>query len=137
MCHGGIVFMHAVYTLRAACGVGAPWQGLALPCPTMSEYKPGNIVAVKATIYRYLGGTAGAHTGMFEAGISVGLARSGVECAWVHEENLATWPDAERMARLERVLLAARLDITYGTPTGTHTREMLANAVAAVNAAST
>jgi hypothetical protein len=43
---------------------------------------------------------------------------------------------AERIAMLERVLLAARLDITYGTPTGTHTREMLANAVAAVDAAS-
>jgi hypothetical protein len=103
----------------------------------MSEYKPGNIVAVKATIYRYLGGTVGAPTGMFEVGISAGRARSGVECALVHEENIAPWPDAERMALLEAVLLTARADLTYGTPTGTHTREMLANAVAAVDAAST
>jgi hypothetical protein len=40
------------------------------------------------------------------------------------------------MALLEAVLHAARADLSYGPPTGSHTREMLAKAVAAVDAAS-
>jgi hypothetical protein len=108
----------------------------------MSEYKDGDAVAVRAAY----SGKAIDHSLPEEKGIDepwmhdheidINLV---AEWAWLDDDRLAEyvrpWPDAERMALLEAVLLAARADLTYGTPAGTHTRELLAKAVAAVDAA--
>lgn len=109
----------------------------------MSDYKDGDVVAMRA-VYN---GKAIDHS----------LPEEKLDEPWMHDheinirraaewvllddadlaEYVRPWPDAERMALLEAVLFAARVDLTYGTPTGTHTREMLANAVVALVAAST
>jgi hypothetical protein len=64
------------------------------------------------------------------SGSRVALADPYIESGIADVDAVLPWPDAERMALLEAVLLAARDDLTYGPPTGTHTREMLAKAVA-------
>jgi hypothetical protein len=64
----------------------------------MSGYKPGNVVAVRAA---YLRLCADAHIGGH-------IALIGGDEEWTANDEIAPWPDAERMALLEALVATVR-----------------------------